>query len=230
MTQHDSVQDMLSQTLQASDLSAKQKAVLRASLTLFSKQGYDRTSTQDIAALAGVSQGTVYKRYATKHDILMALITPFFSEIIPKIAIDFTHTIQERHFPDFGDYLTFVVSDRLEFVIANRELVRILIAELFNDQHEASAILAMMGRTAGKVSHDVTAVLAVYQRDGQLVDWPVPRIVRYVAAVVVSYALPRIVFDGHDGALDVERSTREIVEFLIRGLSPEDSPVLGAQG
>ena len=52
------ITDLFSASLADSQLSTKQQAVLKASLKLFSEQGYDRTSTQEIARVAQVSEGT----------------------------------------------------------------------------------------------------------------------------------------------------------------------------
>ena len=51
------ITDLFSASLADSQLSTKQQAVLKASLKLFSEQGYDRTSTQEIARVAQVSEG-----------------------------------------------------------------------------------------------------------------------------------------------------------------------------
>lgn len=227
MDNSSSVEDMVMQTLHSSDLSAKQKAVLQASLTLFSDKGYDRTTTQEIAELAHVSQGTVYKRFATKHDILEALITPFIDEIIPRMAIEFTNTVHAQQLPDFNDYLSFVVRDRLELVVTNRELVRILLAGAFNNQSEAEALLARISESLRGVEKQFTAIFSRYQRNGQLVNWPVSQIIRYTAAAIISHALPVVLTadcrDPAEGArpsIDLDLSTRQIVAFLRHGLSP----------
>lgn len=215
-----SVEDLFAQTLESSELSQKQKAVLQGSLTLFSRQGYDRTSTQEIAELAHVSQGTVYKRYATKHDILEALITPFINEIIPRLAIEFTETIHATRLRDFGDYLTFVVRDRLELVITNRKLVRILLAGVFNNQDEAESLLSRITQAAQGAEKKLSETFSYFQETGQLVDWPALRIVRYTAAAIISHALPAVLMGDDDQIpIDMEQATEDIVTFLQRGLS-----------
>ena len=57
---------LFDKSLQAMNISDKQKAVLRASLTLFSEKGVESTSTSDIAKMANVAEGTVYKQFKTK--------------------------------------------------------------------------------------------------------------------------------------------------------------------
>ena len=42
----------------------------RAALALFAERGYDRTTAADIAALAGVTERTFFRKYADKREVL----------------------------------------------------------------------------------------------------------------------------------------------------------------
>jgi AcrR family transcriptional regulator len=48
--------------------------ILDAAAEVFSLRGYDRATTREIAAEAGVSEGTLYRYYDSKRDMLLALI------------------------------------------------------------------------------------------------------------------------------------------------------------
>lgn len=48
--------------------------ILEAAAQVFAKNGYERATTREIAALAGVSEGTLYNYYGSKRDILIALV------------------------------------------------------------------------------------------------------------------------------------------------------------
>ena len=48
--------------------------MIESALILFSEQGYDKTSTSDIAKKAGVAEGTVYKQFKNKKALLYAAI------------------------------------------------------------------------------------------------------------------------------------------------------------
>jgi len=49
----------------------KQKAVIKAAVELFSEKGYAATSTREIALRAGVAEGTIFKQYPTKKDLML---------------------------------------------------------------------------------------------------------------------------------------------------------------
>ncbi len=52
---------------------AKRDAILAASARLFAERGYDATTTNDVAAAAGVSIGTVYAYFRDKRQIFLSL-------------------------------------------------------------------------------------------------------------------------------------------------------------
>lgn len=50
----------------------KMQAILSASLELFAEKGYSNTSTKDIARLADVAEGTIFKHFGSKENLLYA--------------------------------------------------------------------------------------------------------------------------------------------------------------
>lgn len=52
----------------------KARLILDAALHLFSEKGYDLTSTDEIATLAGVSKATVYSHFKSKEELLVAVV------------------------------------------------------------------------------------------------------------------------------------------------------------
>jgi AcrR family transcriptional regulator len=50
------------------------RRLLTAALKLFSEQGYDGTSLEQVAAAAGFSKGAVYSNFASKDDLFLALM------------------------------------------------------------------------------------------------------------------------------------------------------------
>ncbi|MEK7265321.1 MAG: TetR/AcrR family transcriptional regulator, partial [Pseudomonadota bacterium] len=65
---------------------SKDEAILEAASDLFTKRGYS-VSIDDIAAAASVSKQTIYARYASKHDLLAAVIHKTAEDLVSALSI-----------------------------------------------------------------------------------------------------------------------------------------------
>jgi AcrR family transcriptional regulator len=209
------VESLFAASLQEADLSEKQKAVLRVSLTLFADKGYDRTSTADIARLAGVSEGTVYKKFKTKREIFEAITAPFVDQVLPTAAGEFFQEMAGTAFPDFRSLLTFAVHDRIVFGLANRRELKIFVQEIVSDPKMFSMLAARANRL---FTQGLAPLFKQFQDTGELVRWDAVRIGRYIISTVLAYVLPSVITGT--ASMDAEQATQEIVAFLMKGLHP----------
>lgn len=100
----ESLEQKYAQTLEASNLSLKQRRVLLSSLKLFSEIGFENTTSSLIAERAGVSEGTVFSYFKTKEGILEAILSTFLEQVIPEVIADFSEkkfTVDQETFPFF---------------------------------------------------------------------------------------------------------------------------------
>jgi AcrR family transcriptional regulator len=92
------------------------KAILEAAITLFSENGYENTSIESIAKIAGVGKGTVYGYFQTKKEILkgfceyelekihMKLVNgsnqdaPILEQMLTIYMTEFYHVTQNKEF------------------------------------------------------------------------------------------------------------------------------------
>jgi TetR/AcrR family fatty acid metabolism transcriptional regulator len=58
----------------------RRKQILEAALAVFSQKGYHATNVSDVAAQAGVSQGTIYWYFDSKDDLFQAALLSAFME------------------------------------------------------------------------------------------------------------------------------------------------------
>ncbi|WP_125704931.1 TetR/AcrR family transcriptional regulator [Lacticaseibacillus daqingensis] len=210
------VTTLFDQTLAESDLSDKQKAVLRASLALFAKQGFARTSTSDIARAAGVSEGTVYKRFKTKDDILQAILRPFIAEVVPKAAGEFAASTMTHAPETFEAFLRLVLTDRITFALRNYQVVKIMVGEALQRPELVADVKIAFTQL---MQQRLVPVVQHYQAAGQLVDWPATEIIAFTAGTIAGDIVPRLLAGQSVTAIDamVDRE----VQFLLKGLAPE---------
>ncbi|VTT10009.1 TetR/AcrR family transcriptional regulator [Streptococcus oralis] len=205
----ESLEQKYAQTLEASNLSLKQRRVLLSSLKLFSEIGFENTTSSLIAERAGVSEGTVFSYFKTKEGILEAILSTFLEQVIPDVIADFSEkkfTANQESFPLF---LRSIVRDRLVFIQKNQMQVKILLSRSFIDK----TISDQLGNVIiHSIIKPISSVLNQFKEKGVIRDWSNERIVRYILALSLSYALPMMLIDNED--LDIDETVNEIVECL----------------
>src|SRR5690242_4289039 len=62
----DPIQEML--------IAARRTQILDAATTVFAEKGFHRATIKDIARLAGIADGTIYTYFASKTEVLLAIL------------------------------------------------------------------------------------------------------------------------------------------------------------
>jgi AcrR family transcriptional regulator len=62
--------------------------ILRSAQQLFAKDGYDRTTTRDLAEKAGVAEGTLFRHFANKKAILIEVATQGWVDLLTDLLTE----------------------------------------------------------------------------------------------------------------------------------------------
>lgn len=205
------------------ELTAKQERVLESAIDLFAEKGFERSSTLEIAERAGVAEGTIFKRFSTKKDLLIAVGIYIAGKIgLPRQAREVTGILTQDH-ERAEDLLRALVRNRIAFASKNRRMLRVLVQELpFHPQLQKLA-----AETVGQVLLPAAVeVIGRFQASGQLrKDLPPLTITRMIAGQFLSYVLVRfLVPRGPEAeaaaAASEEKEVEQMIDFLMRGLRP----------
>lgn len=124
---------------------AGKKKALLAGLSLFAQQGFNGTSTAQLAETAGVSQATIFKYFKTKDDLLSEIIMPIMPQIFQNF---FPHlaglqTLEET--------VSFIVHDRFQFFAGNQAVLKIVIQEaMINQRLRQDMVSRIMSQDIGQ--------------------------------------------------------------------------------
>ena len=135
------------------------KKALAAAKTLFAKQGYQKTTTQEIADLAGVSQATVFKYFSTKEGLLEAI----FAGLVQDSKDGFFNQIPEV--TTIEELVDLVVSDRLDFFRDHHEEIRIMFQEYLTNSVNYDKLQQIFKTALAAISK---AVQKIRQRETKL--------------------------------------------------------------
>ncbi|WP_437279037.1 helix-turn-helix domain-containing protein [Sorangium sp. So ce375] len=197
-------------------LTEAQKKIVDAAVAAFAEQGFHGTATREIARRAGVAEATIFKYFPSKRDLLLGVIGPAIERLVGPAMARSMDPLFEVTYPTFEAFLRALLAERIAFVRAHPQLVRILAQEL---PFDAELRLGIAGRVLGPLLAKAIALIERFQREGQIVGWPPHLVIRCVASTFAGYIVHRV-YVAPDAAWDDEAETEQVIDFVIRGLSP----------
>ncbi|GLB47403.1 TetR family transcriptional regulator [Philodulcilactobacillus myokoensis] len=124
----------LKKLYQTNQMQPGKTKVLIAALNLISKQGYERTSTAQIAREAQVSEGTIFKYFHSKSNLLDHILKPIFKNLAPNYVKELVNDQNLKQGGLYG-FLNHFVHNRFEFLSQNQIIINILLSEVMvNDK------------------------------------------------------------------------------------------------
>jgi TetR/AcrR family transcriptional regulator len=100
--------------------------IINAAIKLFAEKGFDATSVDEIANLAGVNKAMIYYYFSSKYGLLSWLIrnsVSGFSDIIEKIDIS--------KFNDHKEFIKEIVKKAIDYIDNNIDVIKIFTRESF---------------------------------------------------------------------------------------------------
>ena len=152
--------------------------ILSSAAALFSRRGYHGVGIRELADAVGLSTSTLYHYYATKQDILYAIIVRFLREFTEKLISglrDEAMTPRDRLERAVTDHVTLTVTRREELLVGNPVLSALTpeqqsdIAGLRRSYRDAVRDVIVEGVAAGDFSVDdplLTAMAMLDMLDG----------------------------------------------------------------
>jgi TetR/AcrR family fatty acid metabolism transcriptional regulator len=195
----------------------RREDILQAALEIFAKRGYHQGRMSDIAALAGVAHGTVYRYFPNKRTLAMELIgitgaTGFIESIgddtLAKLSPrDFMHSIGKKYF------------GKLEQRIP---MIRFVVSE--------SAFNKEFGKEYyRKVRHRLMENIAVYFKtfqDKGLIRKGDPYIQAHIFHnMLYGFLYSQEILQGKDVVpLAMDKIINEVVNIFLHGVAVKDRP------
>lgn len=196
----------------------KQVKILEAAVEIFAEKGYAATSTSEIAQKAGVAEGTIFKHYKTKKDLLLSIAGPVVAKVFaPFLMRDFAKLL-DIPYPKAEDFFRAVVRDRLAFARKNKQLIKILVHEVPFQPELLEQVKEMLTNIVAK---RVQRAVTHFQEQGQLIEAPPWRIIRSFVSLFIGmiafhvFLAPEFPFDEEE---EIER-TLDIALYGIAGPS-----------
>ena len=197
--------------LENKTMTAKCKRILETSIDLFAKNGYANTSTSEIAKIAGVAEGTIFKHFGTKQNLLLSSIMPFiFNYVLPEIILDFDDIEISDIYPDFKSFIHELVYERFSFMSENYKVAHILYREELRVQ--------IVDSLKSNIMDNFDKILDYFKSQKMIKNVPNGLIVRTVLSNIGGYVILKYILDP-DGNYNDDKELKYIEELIVDAFS-----------
>ncbi len=97
--------------------------ILKAAQHLFARQGYDGTTTRDLAQAAGVAEGTLFRHFTNKKAILVEVATQGWVELLTELLTELSELSSYRAMND-------LMRKRMDNLHEHTDLMRVCFMEV----------------------------------------------------------------------------------------------------
>jgi len=193
-------------------MSRKEK-ILKAAVELFSRSGYNGTSTSEIAQRAGVAQGTIFHHFASKENLLAAICEELVNDYIQGI----------RRASEKGkngwDSLEMVLRYSQEFRRKRKDSIKVV----FRDTHILERRAGELHRHFCTLTQQIIEVKSLCIERGQA-DGSIRKLPVLENALLLHILMNGILHVETMGLVKMPELDTEMLEFCRRSLAVQTFP------
>ncbi|WP_433945849.1 TetR/AcrR family transcriptional regulator [Paenibacillus sp. SN-8-1] len=196
-------------------LTEKQLKIIEAAVEVFSQKGYAAASTSEIAQMAGVAEGTIFRHYKTKKDLLLSIVTPMMGKLLAPFILNNFNDVLEKDYPTFEAFLRAVLINRLAFARKHLKIIKILLQEIPFQPALKEQFIEHIG---AKILDRFQKIVKHFQDKGELVEVPTLAAIRFTVSSAVGLFIFHLLL-APDLPWDEEKEIEQTIQFILHGLA-----------
>jgi AcrR family transcriptional regulator len=106
---------------------ARRAQILDAAASVIAAKGFHRATTREIAAAAGVAEGTIYNYFEGKDDLLISMVTRLTD--MDHLSVELEDALRG----DVKDFFVHMFRHRLQLIRRNHETIQAVLPEMFTN-------------------------------------------------------------------------------------------------
>jgi AcrR family transcriptional regulator len=200
-------------------LSEKEKRILEAACKIFAEKGFSAATTNAIAKEAGIAEGTIFRYFKTKKDILRGIFIQTANLLTDKIALPSLEKIlMDNTQKDAREIIREIITDRIKLVDLHFPVLKVMVSEvLFHEDVRTIFVDKIINRL-------IPIVDDFYLRkveEGQFRPLKTHAIVRTFIGNIMMLIVQKNVFGDKLPIDDLDEEIELLIDILLFGISKE---------
>lgn len=198
------------------NLSEKEKKILEAAIQLFSKKGFDKATSKEIAKEAKVAEGTIFKYFKTKKDILSAIVVYLIHLLSDKVIFEnIKKIINENN--DIKIIIKKIIYDRMELIDKIFPMFQIVITQALINQEVRDALFENI------IKKGISLISNLYEelvkKDIIKNELDVITTFRSILANVAIFIIQKKLFKDYFNETNLEEEIDKLIDVILYGIS-----------
>lgn len=197
-------------------IAEKKLKILEAAIKVFSEKGFEGSRTSEIAKEAEVAEGTIFKYFKTKKDLLSGLLIPlsikFLRPLIMKSAEDILKKDKEN---PTEEILKELFLDRLSLIKKNMPLIKtVLVEAIYHDE----LLEPIKEQVVPQVLQLLDSYVDSHKQNGDFKDYNTRLISRTMMSLLMGYIVLSSIFPEFFSLNEDEKEIESIVDIFLNGV------------
>lgn len=194
--------------ISAARANSRRRAIIDAAAKVFVQKGYALASISEIASIAGVSDGLIYRYFDDKRALLDVVLSEYFQKIVAKLE---SAAASDTSFPEKVHNL---ISQHLRSFLEDLDFCRFFVSDVRSANGYRGSPVQKLNRTYTRI---FIKVLEEGVAAGKMKADLDPRLVRDVVFGAVEHVAWRLALRGK--AIDIDDFARQLTEITLNGVA-----------
>lgn len=182
--------------------------IMLAARAVFTEKGYNDALISDIAERAGVVEGSIYRFFTNKRDLLVRVVEHWYEEMLARDDEQFASV------RGTWNRIRFIVHHHLMSIRREPALSRLVFQELRPDPSYRKTRLFQLNQT---YTHRLIEVIKSAAAQGELRDDVPPSLVRDMVYGCIEHRT--WAFLRNEGGFEIDKTADGIADIIYRGLA-----------
>jgi TetR/AcrR family transcriptional regulator, fatty acid metabolism regulator protein len=194
--------------ISAARANSRRRAIIDAAAKVFVQKGYDLAFVSEIAAVAGVSDGLIYRYFDDKRALLDVVLSEYFQKIVAKLEQAAARDVS------FPEKVHSLISQHLRSFLEDLDFCRFFVSDVRSANGYPGSPVQKLNRTYTRI---FIRVLEEGIAAGKMRADLDPRLVRDVVFGAVEHVAWRHALRGK--AIDIDDFARQLTEITLNGVA-----------
>lgn len=198
---------------QKEHMTDKQINIIKTAIELFSEKGYAATTTKEIAQRTGVAEGTIFKHYATKKDLMLSICEMIISNIAFPLFTTGLDEVLAQPYETLDDFLSALMANRMALIHEGLPIFKLLIQEITFQPEIRKLVMDVFAHIP------IEEGLERLKEKKLIIDLPTYELTNLLITALFGYLFSRYIFLPELFDSEQEEDLQSFIHFMARGLA-----------